>query len=427
MSTFNPQVGRQSGITLAMIVRNGGQLFDSLLAAATAHVDEIVIGDTGSTDDSVAVAVNHGATVVQVPWTDDFAAARNAVLPHCHGRWILLLDADENLASVDWQNLRSIVATLDSPHNPRAGRLITRNYLTEHHAKRGWTAVPAPDPHALASGPPAAGFVPSRKVRLFPNHPEIRFSGRLHETVEASLTARDIEAVDLDFPVHHFGLLNPDEAKSRRYLGLARRKSVDEPGNPASWSELADCAIACGQHPEALSAIDQALVLEPANPALRLTAGWLLKEAGHLAQADRQLAAAGARHPITDDTLADVCHLRAQIAMQLERPAEAAPLLAMALRLSPENGHYVNTLGAWHLQNGRGRQAQQTLDRARQLLPNSPEPLVNLAVLYQAIGNEALAREQVLAALRLDPQHPTAIRLVSELDSLPIKGPTALA
>ena len=417
MSTPNPDGSLRTSVSLAMIVRNGGQFLDSLLAAAAPCVDEILIGDTGSSDDSREVAVRHGARVLDVPWTDDFAAARNAVLPHCTGRWILIMDADENLCDADWLALKDVVADLDRPDGPRAGRVLTRNYVTDRHGKRGWTPVPDPDDHALGDPAPAASYVPTTKVRLFPNHPAIRFSGRLHETVEASLQAQGIRTVDLIFPVHHFGLLTDDAAKSRRYLELARRKTLDEPHNPAAWGELADCAVACDASDEALAAIDRALILDPANPSLRLTAGALLKSAGRFGQADLQLAAASASGPVSDDILAEICHLRAQIAMQQDRAPQAANLLAVALRLGPDNGHYFNTLGAWHLLMGKGQQAQQALDRARALLPTNPDPLVNLARLFQAAGDHPTARLRLDAALALDPEHAGARRLLAEMDA----------
>ena len=108
--------------------------------------------------------------------------------------------------------------------------------------------------------------------------------------------------------------------------------------------------------------------------------------------------------------------------MRRDQADAAAPLLALALRLSPDNGHYVNTLGAWQLQMGRGSRARQTLDRAQELIPTSPDPLLNLAVLYQATGDLDLARQQLAAALRLDPDHAAARRLQKKLGGAPLNG-----
>gem|GEM_PF-433917 len=56
---------------------------------------EIVMADTGSTDGSRSVAEKYADTVIDFPWINDFAAARNAVLEHCQGEWMLTVDCDE--------------------------------------------------------------------------------------------------------------------------------------------------------------------------------------------------------------------------------------------------------------------------------------------------------------------------------------------
>ena len=63
--------------------------------------DEIVVVDTGSTDDTVAVAESFGAVVAHRPWDDDFAAARNRALDLATGEWILYIDADEQLEDLE--------------------------------------------------------------------------------------------------------------------------------------------------------------------------------------------------------------------------------------------------------------------------------------------------------------------------------------
>lgn len=202
--------------------------------------------------------------------------------------------------------------------------------------------------------------------------------------------------------------MHEDPDKACRYLALARRKTQDLPHDPAAWSELADCAIAGNKLKEALAAIDRALILDPSNPGMRLTAGWLLKESGKFAQADMQLAAVAGNQRVTDEELAEASHLRAQIALSRENRQLAASLLGVALRLSPQNGHYLNTLGVFNLQEGRGEQARQALEKARQAMPDRAEPWLNLGLMYEAAGHPDRAADHLRQALRLDPSCPGA-------------------
>ena len=73
-------------VSLCMIMKNEEDELPLVIASAAGLVDEIVIYDTGSTDRSIALARELGATVVEGYWDDDFSRARNEALEHCDGR-----------------------------------------------------------------------------------------------------------------------------------------------------------------------------------------------------------------------------------------------------------------------------------------------------------------------------------------------------
>lgn len=82
-------------VALAMIVRDEQRSLGRALDSAMALFDEVVVVDTGSRDAAVTIALDHGARVCHVPWTDDFAAARNAALGATHADFTAMIDADE--------------------------------------------------------------------------------------------------------------------------------------------------------------------------------------------------------------------------------------------------------------------------------------------------------------------------------------------
>lgn len=88
---------RKPLISLCMIVKNEADNLARCLTSVRGAADELIIVDTGSTDDTIAIARSFGAAVISFPWTGDFAAARNAGLEKARGTWILVLDADEEL------------------------------------------------------------------------------------------------------------------------------------------------------------------------------------------------------------------------------------------------------------------------------------------------------------------------------------------
>lgn len=88
-------------ISLCMIVKNEERNLRRCLQSVKNYVTEIVIVDTGSTDQTRAIAQSFGAQLYDFIWTDNFADARNFSLEHSSGDWILWMDADEELCITD--------------------------------------------------------------------------------------------------------------------------------------------------------------------------------------------------------------------------------------------------------------------------------------------------------------------------------------
>jgi glycosyltransferase involved in cell wall biosynthesis len=83
-------------ISACIIAYNEAELLPECLASV-AFCDEIVLVDSGSTDDTVQIAIAAGARVVHQPWLG-FAAQRNLALDHARGIWVLEIDADERVS-----------------------------------------------------------------------------------------------------------------------------------------------------------------------------------------------------------------------------------------------------------------------------------------------------------------------------------------
>lgn len=82
-------------LALVVIARDEAARIGRLLDSVRPWVDEMLVLDTGSRDDTAAVAAAHGARVAHFAWCDDFAAARNHALDLAAADWHLVLDADE--------------------------------------------------------------------------------------------------------------------------------------------------------------------------------------------------------------------------------------------------------------------------------------------------------------------------------------------
>lgn len=96
-------------ISLCMITKNESDKLDRCLAAVKDLPLEIIVVDTGSTDNSVEVARKYTEHVYHFDWISDFAAARNFSISKATHDWILVLDTDEYVTSVDMEAIYKLI------------------------------------------------------------------------------------------------------------------------------------------------------------------------------------------------------------------------------------------------------------------------------------------------------------------------------
>ncbi len=64
-------------LSFVAIVKNEALNLARCLTSAKPYVNELIVVDTGSTDETIANAMEYGAKINHFEWCDDFAAARN--------------------------------------------------------------------------------------------------------------------------------------------------------------------------------------------------------------------------------------------------------------------------------------------------------------------------------------------------------------
>ena len=217
-----------------MIVRNESHHLPMALASVKGFAAEIVVVDTGSNDDTVSIASAMGAKVLHFEWTDDFAAARNTALEATTQPWILSLDADQRLDSDSMGALATALQRSDC-----MAQVVTIDLYGPSTLN--------PDP-TLGKSAVELAF---KSLRLFRNHPQIRFSGRVHEDVSKSLLHMgqshwpDSGVVLAD---HGYVQTEERERKRQRNLLLLRRVHQEQPHEIFPAYKLATTLL--HEHPE---------------------------------------------------------------------------------------------------------------------------------------------------------------------------------
>ncbi len=97
-----------------MIVKDEEATLRRCLDSAKGLVDEIVVVDTGSGDETMAIAREYTDKVFEFEWVDDFSAARNDAFSKAEMDYILWLDADDVIEEREWAGFRALVQMLDA-------------------------------------------------------------------------------------------------------------------------------------------------------------------------------------------------------------------------------------------------------------------------------------------------------------------------
>jgi glycosyltransferase involved in cell wall biosynthesis len=186
-------------------------------------VDELVIVDTGSADQTKGIAESFQAKVFDFPWCDSFAAARNHSLAQATGDWVFWLDADDRLDEANRKMLRSLFANLKDENAA---------YVMKCHC--------LPDPTTGAT-------TIVDHVRLFRNEPEIRWKYRVHEQILPSLRALGTNVLWSDVVIHHQGYQDKDlrRRKLDRDSRLLTKENSDCPDDPFTLFNLGPFIMNC--------------------------------------------------------------------------------------------------------------------------------------------------------------------------------------
>lgn len=198
---------RTPHLSLCMIVKNEEETLDQTIQSVKTIADEIIIVDTGSSDKTLEIAKKYASLVIQIPWKDNFAEARNISLEEASGKWILVLDADEILLQDDIDKIKRII---DQEQHLEGLFLQIINYREQLFSN---------DEESFPS------------LRLFKNNPSYRFSGAIHEQIASSIPFDKLAVTDIRI-IHH-GLNNTAKNLERgnRNLHILKKEIAKEPEN----------------------------------------------------------------------------------------------------------------------------------------------------------------------------------------------------
>jgi glycosyltransferase involved in cell wall biosynthesis len=174
-------------LSAILIVKNEEKNLPRCLKSIQGVCDEMCVIDTGSTDNTVTIARDYGAEVSFFEWNGNESDARNASARMAKGKWLFMIDADEEISPELARELKEKLPVYDSDESAQSLSLIWRNHYQD-------------DSTSL-----------TRITRISRNFSEFTFSGNIHPVANYRAPT-----LPLDGYLDHYGYIWTPEQREKK-------------------------------------------------------------------------------------------------------------------------------------------------------------------------------------------------------------------
>lgn len=184
-----------------MIVRNEERNLPRCLESLQGVADEICVVDTGSIDTTPEILTRFGVHTKLFPWNGNEADARNESLSLAHGRWVLIIDADEEITPELAAELKEKLPSYDGEN-----KFHSLSFIQKDRYADGSSSL-------------------YRVIRLGRKHPLLQFNGRIHPRANFLGPAAELASA-----LNHYGYIwTPEQRRSKAERILSStREEVDQ-------------------------------------------------------------------------------------------------------------------------------------------------------------------------------------------------------
>lgn len=180
------------GISACIIAKNEEDTIKRCLDSLKDAVDEIILVDTGSEDNTIEIAKSYGAKIYHHPWNQDFSEVRNVSLEKAKEEWLLIIDCDEELTKNSIPLLKELTKDSNTTYDSIGIKLS--NIIA---GDTGYTDT---------------------IIRVIKNNPQYRFHGAIYEKIsDTILKVRGLEGIKLsEIQIDHYGFDTKEILKKKK-------------------------------------------------------------------------------------------------------------------------------------------------------------------------------------------------------------------
>ena len=197
-------------VSVVIITKNEGRNIAACVGAARLLTNDVVVVDSGSTDNTVSLARNAGAVVIETEWLG-YGAARNTAAAHAVNDWILAVDADERVT----KGLAEVIRGLQAGSGKTAFGFKRQNFYLGKKIRFGeWGR--------------------DKVYRLY-NRNYVQWDlSPVHEV----LVGQEAKELVPGASLHHFSITDPiqNKIKTEKYARLNAEK-LAQSGRQAGWAK----------------------------------------------------------------------------------------------------------------------------------------------------------------------------------------------
>lgn len=230
-------------ISVCIITKNEAANLQKCLASLQPYPFEIVVVDTGSTDDTLTVARNHTDRIYEFSWIDDFSAARNFAASCASHDLLFPIDSDEVLTPFVWETLQAAVAA----HPESVGNVGRSDYYETDAGLQCYQV---------------------RIERLYDRR-YYQFRGAIHEAL-VPIGNLPYTSYETSIILDHSGYLGDAQTlrqKAERNLALLQKEISKEPHDPYPYFQAAQAYLLMRDKEQACNYFQSAIACDPSPTA----------------------------------------------------------------------------------------------------------------------------------------------------------------